>query len=100
MGTTVGTAGDGRLAEGARVVATDLDADGLESLAHDVGGTLVTQTADVASEEDARATVALAEARYGGLDVLVANAGIIPLGTLADSSLDDWDPVDGGFLAP
>lgn len=116
MGTTAGTTGDGRLAgkvaivtgaaagigrataarlvaEGARVVATDLDAAGLESLAHDVGGTLVTQTADVASEEDTRATVALAESRYGGLDVLVANAGIIPLGTLADSSLDDWDQV-------
>ena len=30
---------------------------------------------------------------YAGLDVLVANAGIIPLGTLADSTPDDWDHV-------
>jgi NAD(P)-dependent dehydrogenase (short-subunit alcohol dehydrogenase family) len=81
------------VADGAKVVATDIDHEGLERLAQEVSADLTVQTADVASEDDARATVALAESTYGGLDVLVANAGIIPLGTLADSSVDDWDQV-------
>lgn len=81
------------VADGASVVATDINSEGLERLAREVSGDLTVQTADVADEDDARATVALAESTYGGLDVLVANAGIIPLGTLADSSIDDWDQV-------
>jgi NAD(P)-dependent dehydrogenase (short-subunit alcohol dehydrogenase family) len=81
------------VADGASVVATDINSEGLERLAREVSGDLTVQRADVADEDDARATVALAESTYGGLDVLVANAGIIPLGTLADSSIDDWDQV-------
>ena len=31
--------------------------------------------------------------RYGRLDVLVANAGIIPLGDILESTVEDWDQV-------
>jgi NAD(P)-dependent dehydrogenase (short-subunit alcohol dehydrogenase family) len=34
-----------------------------------------------------------AVARFGRLDVLVANAGIIPLGDVLESTVEDWDQV-------
>jgi NAD(P)-dependent dehydrogenase (short-subunit alcohol dehydrogenase family) len=86
-------------AEGARLVAADVDAGGLERLAAQVNGEfgtgIRTVVADVSVEEDARSIVDTAVSAYAGVDVLVANAGIIPLGTLADSTPEDWDHVMG-----
>ncbi|MGC4109423.1 MAG: SDR family NAD(P)-dependent oxidoreductase [Nocardioides sp.] len=83
--------------EGARLVAADVDAAGLERLAAQVDGEfgtgIHTVVADVSQDADARRIVDEAVKAYGGVDVLVANAGIIPLGTLADSTPDDWDQV-------
>jgi NAD(P)-dependent dehydrogenase (short-subunit alcohol dehydrogenase family) len=70
-------------AEGAQLVVNDVDAAGLDRLAEQVNGEFgaeVTRVAgDVSQEADAQAIVDAAVAAYGGLDVLVANAGIIPL---------------------
>jgi NAD(P)-dependent dehydrogenase (short-subunit alcohol dehydrogenase family) len=86
-------------AEGARLVAADVDAGGLERLAAQVNGEfgtgIRTVVADVSVEEDARSIVDTAVSAYAGVDVLVANAGIIPLGTLAESTSEDWDHVMG-----
>jgi NAD(P)-dependent dehydrogenase (short-subunit alcohol dehydrogenase family) len=86
-------------AEGARLVAADVDAGGLERLAAQVNGEfgtgIRTVVADVSVEEDARSIVDTAVSAYAGVDVLVANAGIIPLGTLAESTCEDWDHVMG-----
>ncbi|HEX3930402.1 MAG TPA: SDR family NAD(P)-dependent oxidoreductase [Nocardioides sp.] len=83
--------------EGARLVVADIDAGGLERLAAQVGGEFGTGihivVADVSQDADARRIVDTAVTAYGGVDVLVANAGIIPLGTLAESTADDWDHV-------
>ena len=86
-------------AEGARLVVADLDAEGLDRLAAQVNGEFGTSVtavvADVSQDADAQRIVDAAVTAYGGVDVLVANAGIIPLGTLADSTPDDWDRVMG-----
>lgn len=63
------------LAEGATVVATDINGAALESLAHEGSGTLVTRMSDAG---DLAAIADLAqwlERDYGSLDVLVNNAG-------------------------
>ncbi|MEV4837271.1 SDR family oxidoreductase [Nonomuraea sp. NPDC049486] len=59
---------------GARCVLVDLDGDGAERLAKEVGG--VALAADVRTEEASRQAVELAESAYGRLDLVHLNAGI------------------------
>ena len=80
------------LAEGARVVATDLDATTLAQVAGDPDQ-VVTVVGDVSVEDDARAMIDAAVSTYGRIDVLVANAGVIPLSTIDQTSAADWDHV-------
>jgi NAD(P)-dependent dehydrogenase (short-subunit alcohol dehydrogenase family) len=65
-------------AEGAKVLASDVNADGLKQTADEAnaGGNFITQTADAGSEADVAALVDLALSTFGGLDVTYANAGI------------------------
>ncbi|MEM9226030.1 MAG: SDR family NAD(P)-dependent oxidoreductase, partial [Pseudomonadota bacterium] len=74
------------VAEGAMVVAADIDAGGLAETAEqaDAGGALVTQAADAGSEADVQALVDLAVETFGGLDVAFANAGIVGTAMLPD----------------
>ena len=80
------------LAEGARVVATDLDGTTLAEVAGDTDR-VVTVVGDVSVEDDARAMIEAAVSTYGRIDVLVANAGVIPLSTIDQTSAADWDHV-------
>jgi NAD(P)-dependent dehydrogenase (short-subunit alcohol dehydrogenase family) len=83
-------------AEGARIVATDIDADGLEILRSELeaaGAACATVVGDVSQDTDARRMIDAAVERYGRLDVLVANAGVIPLGSITESTAEDWDYV-------
>src|ERR1700720_954405 len=80
--------------EGARLVAADIDAAGLDSLTSDLaaeGLTAVAVTGDVTRDADVRAMVGAALDAYGRLDVAVANAGIIPLSDVLETSEQDWD---------
>lgn len=69
-----------RLAEeGASVIALDMTATGLDETAsavRDLGGMAVTGTADIRNYEELDAVVADCVAEIGGLDVVVANAGV------------------------
>ena len=67
-------------AEGARIVLTDLSDDAGESVAGEIasaGGEAVYVHADVSDEDDARAMVAAAVERFGGLHILYNNAGVM-----------------------
>lgn len=82
--------------EGARLVVTDIQGEPLLALAdelRDAGAQVETVIGDVSVEDDARRMIAAATDRFGRLDVLVANAGIIPLGDVREMTVADWDEV-------
>jgi NAD(P)-dependent dehydrogenase (short-subunit alcohol dehydrogenase family) len=82
--------------EGARIVVTDVDGEGLGAVREQLdaeGATVATVVGDVSRAEDARAMIDAAVERYGRLDILVANAGIIPLRNIVEASPEDWDEV-------
>ena len=82
-------------AEGALVLLTDINGAGAERQAaainHERGATVAFARAhDVTSEAQWAEALADAEARLGGLSVLVNNAGIGTTGPLEATSLADW----------
>jgi NAD(P)-dependent dehydrogenase (short-subunit alcohol dehydrogenase family) len=82
--------------EGARLVLTDIQEGPLLALATELrgaGADVETVVGDVSDVNDARHMIQAASDRFGRLDVLVANAGIIPLGDVLESSVADWDRV-------
>jgi len=89
--------------EGARLVLTDVSDRGGQEFAASLGTEALFLSHDVASEEDWARVVATAEERFGRLDVLVNNAGLILLGSVDSASYTDWRRVnavnlDGVFL--
>jgi NAD(P)-dependent dehydrogenase (short-subunit alcohol dehydrogenase family) len=77
--------------EGAEVAAADLDGEAAAAVAAEGGGTAY--TVDVADEEQAEALAAWAEERFGGVDVLVNNAGVSGVGDVEETSLELWEHV-------
>jgi 3alpha(or 20beta)-hydroxysteroid dehydrogenase len=76
--------------EGASVVLGDvLDEQG-KAVAASLGDRARFVHLDVTREEDWARAVAEADQAFGGLDVLINNAGIIRIGMMADVSLDDY----------
>ena len=79
------------VAEGARVVFGDVLDDLGEIVAKDLGDAAVYLHHDVRREEDWTRVVGEAESRFGKVDVLVNNAGVLDFGTLThETSLDDY----------
>ena len=77
--------------EGANVVLTDvLDEEG-ERTADIIGGTFLHH--DVSSEEEWAAVVARTVELHGGIDILVNNAGIYRIGSLLETSLEEYRSV-------
>lgn len=82
--------------EGARLVVTDVDGEGLDAVTGELAGDgaeVEAVVGDVSVPEEARAMIRAAVDNFGGLDVLVANAGVIPLNTIVDATPEDWDHV-------
>lgn len=78
--------------EGACIVIADLQAEKGEALARRLGARARFLRTDVTREENIEAAVALALAEFGGLDVMVNNAGILgAIGPLIDTPVDAWD---------
>ncbi len=78
------------IAHGARVVCGDiLDTEG-EALATELGDGARYVHLDVTRTEDWDAAVATAVGEFGGVDVLVNNAGILNIGTVEDFELSEW----------
>src|SRR4051812_22141160 len=82
--------------EGARLIATDVQREPLLALADELrrdGAEVETVVGDVSVEGDAQRMIEAATDHFGRLDVLVANAGIIPLGDVMEMTVADWDGV-------
>ncbi len=79
-------------AEGARLVITDVEEDGLSRLRERLAGSQAV-AGDVSVVEDARRMIDAAVDGFGRIDVLVANAGIIPLNNVLEATAEDWDHV-------
>ncbi len=101
---TGGSRGIGRAAaeallrEGAKVVVSSVRPASVEAAVKELSalGTVEGIAADVAVEADVVRLVAETVERFGGLDVMVANAGIDgDLVNLADMSVEQWDEMQG-----
>ena len=83
-------------AEGARLIINDIDAGRLEELRGVIaasGADVRSVVGDVSRTEDARAMIATAVENFGRIDILVANAGIIPELDLLTATPEDFDHV-------
>ena len=81
---------------GANLIIQDIQPEPLRQLEEQLqsnGTTVRAVVGDVARVEDCQAMVQAVVDAYGKLDVAVANAGIIPLGDVLESSVEDWDKV-------
>lgn len=93
----------GRL--GAAVVVNDISAESAESVASEIrgaGGIAHADTHDISDSAQAAALVADAVAAFGGVDVVISNAGLLRDADIADITDDDWRRVlgvnvDGSF---
>ena len=68
--------------------------DRLEAIATRIrneGGDVFVQALDVTRRDDVEAFVEATIARFGRVDVLVNNAGVMPLSRMADLKVDEWD---------
>ncbi len=88
--------------EGARVVVTGRDEAALDALVGELGADALAAPADLASPETPEALVAATINRFGALDLLVNNAGVIhPAMPLADFEPEDWRAViEVNLVAP
>jgi len=85
-------------AEGATVVAADVDLPKAEGTAARIvagGGEALALATDITSARDAEMLMDITAQRFGGLDVLVNNAGIASQGTVCDVGEEQWDRVMG-----
>jgi len=92
--------------EGARVVIADLKLEAAQATADAIiqaGGTALAVAMDVTSEEQVNAGVAAVVKAYGGVDVLVSNAGVQIVHPIESFPFADWKKMlaihlDGAFL--
>ncbi|MFJ9769313.1 SDR family oxidoreductase [Streptomyces erythrochromogenes] len=81
-------------ADGHRLLLGARRAERLEALSREIGaagGTAAFRRLDVTDAGDVRGFVAAAGERYGRVDVLVNNAGVMPLSPLAALEVGEWD---------
>jgi len=92
--------------EGAKVAIADLNlqaANGTADEIRDRGGQAMGVAMDVTNEDQVNAGVAAVAAQWGGIDILVSNAGIQIVNPIEEFSLADWKKMlaihlDGAFL--
>jgi NAD(P)-dependent dehydrogenase (short-subunit alcohol dehydrogenase family) len=94
--------------EGARVVVADIDGDAAKSVSESINGAdggagAIGVTADVTDEQQVKELVARAVHEFGGVHVVVPNAGIASVAPVIETSFADWRKVmsvnlDGVFV--
>ena len=80
-------------AEGAAVIIADRVADGAAAVAEELGGADVATAVDVDVTDEAAVAEAIARAclAYGGIDIVVNNAGLSLSKPLVETTTQDWD---------
>jgi NADP-dependent 3-hydroxy acid dehydrogenase YdfG len=86
----------GRLlaASGAKVLLGARRAERLQAIAADIrksNGEVDLHVIDVSKRDDLTSFIKKAQDRFGRLDVLIGNAGLMPLSPLDDLKVDEWD---------
>jgi NAD(P)-dependent dehydrogenase (short-subunit alcohol dehydrogenase family) len=93
-GSGIGRAIALRLAsEGASVVVSDVDQGAVETVASEIEGETVIRKTDVTRSGEVEALVESAVEAWGGLDVMVNNAGVGVAGTATNTSEEDYEMV-------
>jgi NADP-dependent 3-hydroxy acid dehydrogenase YdfG len=91
----IGAATAEKLAEqGAAVAVVARRADRLDTLVTTIqaaGGTAVAVVADIADRNQAQTAVRTVVERFGRLDILINNAGLMLLGTVLDQDVEEWE---------
>ncbi|MFZ5610229.1 MAG: glucose 1-dehydrogenase [Pseudomonadota bacterium] len=77
-------------AEGAKVAVSDINHAGAQTVAAAIGGNAIAIAQDVTKEAEWQAALAAVHKHFGGLHILVNNAGIGAAGSIAETSLDTW----------
>ncbi len=93
-------------AQGANVCIADLSLEAAQATAADIvksGGVAMAVAMNVTDEAQVDAGVAQVVAQYGGVDILISNAGIQIISPIVDFKFDDWKKLlaihlDGAFL--
>jgi len=92
--------------EGAKVVIADLALDAAKATADEInksGGKAMAVAMNVTDEAQVDKGIADAVAAFGGIDVLISNAGIQIISPIVDSTLENWRKMlaihlDGAYL--
>ena len=83
-------------ADGARVVTADLNDSAVEAVAESIradGHDAWATTVDVTRDDGPESLVRAAVARYGRLDAIVANAGILSISPILEMPVAEWDRI-------
>lgn len=75
---------------GAKVILSARREERLKKLADEIGENAVYLKSDVSSIEDMKALAALAKEKFGKVDTLFANAGVMPGGNMSELKVQDW----------
>ncbi len=78
-------------AEGACVVVTDIDLEGAGRVAAEIGDAALPVAGDVTSEESIIEAFRQGVLGFGGIDVVVSNAGIASSAPITETSVELWD---------
>ena len=93
-GAGIGRAIALRLAgEGARVALADVDEEAAKNVASEIAGETLARRTDVTRADEVEALVSSVVEGWGGLDVMVNNAGVGVAATAVDTTEEDYDRV-------
>jgi len=81
------------IAQGASVTITGIDKGRLDKAAADLGSRAQAIVADVRRYSDVQAALGSTVSRFGGLDIVVNNAGVGSFRPVADTTVEDWHRV-------
>jgi NAD(P)-dependent dehydrogenase (short-subunit alcohol dehydrogenase family) len=82
-------------AEGCTVLCADIDGAAADAAAAKIGGGALGHTVDVSDEAQVTKMVAACVSAFGGVDKLVANAGVVHSAPTTETTVEDFDRVIG-----